>query len=78
MEFVEKRPAPPVGAEHSMDSGEETRVSDQSGAESGALGAREASMDPGLAAVVEAWPGLSGDVRERILAIVREAGAGGP
>lgn len=44
-----------------------------SGAECGALGAREAPWDPELAAVVEAWPGLPVSVRARVAEIVRDA-----
>jgi hypothetical protein len=31
-------------------------------------------IDPQLAAVIDAWPTLSADVRQRILAMVRAAG----
>lgn len=41
----------------------------KSGAESGALSAREA-LDPGLATVVRAWPSLSPRARAKLLAIV--------
>jgi hypothetical protein len=47
--------------------------SDQSGAESGALGAQEATLDPDLAAVVDAWPALPGTIKAGILAIIRAA-----
>jgi hypothetical protein len=46
---------------------------DQSGAECGALGAREAPADPDLAAVVDAWPTLREPIRAGILAMVRAA-----
>jgi hypothetical protein len=45
--------------------------SDQSGAESGALGAREAPLDPELAVVVDAWPALPDAIKAGILALVR-------
>ncbi len=74
----------PLRATASMDSGEDrnrtplentgnTGVSDQSGAESGALGAREALIDPGLVAVVDAWPALPAAIKEGIVAMVRAA-----
>jgi len=44
---------------------------EQSGAECGALGARIAPIDPELAAVVDAWPGLPGAIRAAILAMIR-------
>lgn len=48
-------------------------ISDQSGAECGALGAREAPLDPELAAVVDAWPVLSAAMKAAILAMVKAA-----
>jgi hypothetical protein len=42
-----------------------------SGAESGALGAPEAPLDPNLAAVVEAWPKLREPIKAGILAMIR-------
>ncbi len=48
-----------------------TRGVEQRGAESGALGAREASMDAELATVVEAWPTLPEAFKVGILAMVR-------
>ncbi len=52
----------------------DTGVGAESGAESGALGAREAPIDPGLAAVVEAWPALPEAIKAGILAMVRAVG----
>ena len=49
----------------------------QSGAESGALAAREAPMDPALAAVIEAWPTLPEAIKAGILAMIRAAVAVG-
>lgn len=42
----------------------------QSGAESGARNAQEASIDPDLAAVVEAWPRLPEAIQRAMLALV--------
>ncbi|RIK78821.1 MAG: hypothetical protein DCC68_14290 [Planctomycetota bacterium] len=57
----------------------ETGVPIESGAESGALGARTAQFDPDLAAVVDAWPTLPAAIRAGILAMIgtadRDAGA---
>ncbi len=49
-----------------------TGVSAAGGAKSGAVDARSGAIDPGLAAVVEAWPGLPEAARQAILAIVRQ------
>ena len=48
-------------------------VSDQSGAECGALGAREAPLDPELAAVVDAWPALPEAIEAGNPAMIRAA-----
>ena len=53
-----------------------TGVSDQSGAECGALAAREAPLDPELAAVVDAWPALPAAIKAGILATIRAAQGG--
>jgi hypothetical protein len=45
------------------------------GAESGALGADLAALDPDLAVVVEAWPRLSEAVRQAVRELVEAAGA---
>jgi hypothetical protein len=45
----------------------------QSGAESGALGAQSTPQDPGMLAVIDAWPGLPADVRAGILAMIQAA-----
>jgi hypothetical protein len=45
----------------------------QGGAESGALNARRATIDPTFAAVVEAWPTLPDPIKAGILAMVRAA-----
>jgi len=50
-----------------------TWVSDQSGAECGALGAQNALIDPDLAMVVKRWAGLPEAVRADILAMVQAA-----
>jgi len=47
--------------------------STESGAESGALGAREAPIDPELAAVVDAWPALPDAIKAAILALLNSA-----
>jgi hypothetical protein len=45
-----------------------------SGAESGAIEAREAILDPELTAVIDAWPVLPEAIRAGILAMIRAAG----
>jgi len=59
------------GTEHPRDTPGNSPISIQGGAESGALGAREAAVDPSLAAVVEAWPKLPDGIKAGILAMVR-------
>jgi len=61
------------GIELPLKSSGKTWVSDQSGAECGAVVARKADSDPGLAAVVEAWPKLPEAIRADILAMIRAA-----
>lgn len=46
-------------------------VARESDAESGALGAREAPMDPDLALIVESWFGLSEPIKAAILAMIQ-------
>jgi hypothetical protein len=46
---------------------------DQSGAECGALEARDAPSDLDLAAVVDAWPALPDAIKAGILAMIRAA-----
>lgn len=62
-----------AGIEHGPKSSGNQGVGNQSGAESGALGAREAPIDPELAAVVDAWPALPAAIKAGILAMVRAA-----
>jgi len=67
---------PPDGAEHGPKSSGKQGVGNPSGAECGALGAREAPIDPELVAVVDAWPKLPQAIRAGILAMIRAAGDG--
>jgi hypothetical protein len=62
-----------TGLEHPGESTENTATSPTGGAESGALGAREAPIDPSLAAVVDAWPALPDAIKAGILAMVLAA-----
>ena len=64
---------PPDGAEHGQKSSGNQGVGNQSGAESGALGAENAPIDPELAAVVDAWPALPEAIKAGILAMVTAA-----
>ena len=48
-------------------------IPDLSDAECGALGPREAPLDPELAVVVEAWSALPESVKTSILAMVRSS-----
>ena len=60
-----------AGIELPQDSSQNTGVSEKSGAESGAVGARMASSDPDLLAVIEAWPDLPPVVKGSIVEMVR-------
>jgi len=60
------------GLEHPSNSSQKTGVGDESGAECGALGARETSIDPDLV-VADAWKALPGAIKAAILAMVRAA-----
>lgn len=69
---------PQTGLEHTAKSSELTEVAGQGGAESGALGAQSghfgpALVDPALATVIAAWPGLSAEQRAAVLGIVARA-----
>jgi hypothetical protein len=50
-----------------------TGVPQESGTESGTVGAQLAPIDPDLAAVVNAWPTLPETTRRQIAATIREA-----
>lgn len=60
-----------TGFEHPRRTPENMRVSEQSGAECGALDARDVEIDPDLATVAEAWPRLPETIKAGILAMVR-------
>ena len=62
-----------AGIELSLKSSGNKGVLNQSGAECGALGARDGGSDPDLAAVVEAWPGLPAAIKAGILAMIGAA-----
>lgn len=48
-----------------------TGVSDESGAQCGALGAQNGALAPELRAIIDAWPILSDAIKAGILALVR-------
>ena len=60
-----------TGLEPLADSVGETAILQTGGAESGAVGARQAPLDPALALVIEAWPALSEAAKTGILAMIR-------
>jgi hypothetical protein len=60
--------APRLGDESSREAKAETAISVASGAESGAVGARETLVDPGLERLAELWPMLSPDDQAALLA----------
>jgi hypothetical protein len=49
---------------------------DSRAAESGAVDAREAPIDPDLQAVIEAWPGLPEAVKAKVIELVQAANPG--
>jgi hypothetical protein len=63
-----------TGLEHDEKSSGKTRVVSTGGAESGAVGARQAPADSDLLAVIAAWPKLPAKVKAGILAMMRAAG----
>jgi hypothetical protein len=58
-----------TGLEESHHSSGNAAIPNQGGADSGA----QVSIDPQLGRLIEAWPGLPGDTRERIVALIDEA-----
>jgi hypothetical protein len=62
-----------TGFELSQDSSGNSTISDQSGAESGALGAQNGPDYPDLAEVAQAWPSLPEAIKAGILAMIRAA-----
>ncbi len=60
------------GFEPDAKTSEKTRNRESCGAESGALGAREAPLDANLQTVVNAWPALSDRVKAAIVAMVAQ------
>lgn len=63
-----------MGIEPPTDSLPNTTFSPQGGAESGALTLGNLSIDPALAALIDAWPKLPEAIRAGILAMIRAAG----
>lgn len=61
----------PLGLEQGAPNTGETPFSETGGAESDALGAQSALIDPELLALVEAWPELPEAIKANILAMVR-------
>ena len=71
------KPARPLaGVEHPAQTPKKTADSGWDGAESGALGAQRAEIDPDLAAVIDAWPDLPPAVKAGIAAMVKVAKGG--
>lgn len=62
----------PLGLEPRTSISKKTTSFDSGGAESGALGASAAHMDPELVAVAEAWESLPHVVKARIVTMVRQ------
>jgi hypothetical protein len=54
----------------------ETADSGESGANSGAVGAQEAPLDPDLTLVVSSWPTLPEAIKAGILAMIRTTSLG--
>ena len=61
------------GFELGPKSSKETVSESDGGAESGALNAPGASIDPALRVIEEAWPGLHESIKAGILALVKAA-----
>ena len=65
--------APRVGLEQSENSPRRVQVSETAGAKSGAVDRENATNDPELAQVIEAWPTLPPAIREAVLDMLRAA-----
>ena len=63
-----------MGIEPHAHSPEDSTNPAQGGAKSGALPVQSTAIDPALAALIDAWPGLPEAIRAGILAMVRAAG----
>ena len=59
-----------TGLEHLAKTPGKTSVSNSSGAESGAVVDEIGPIDPDLRRIVEAWPRLTEDVKEDLLAMI--------
>jgi hypothetical protein len=62
-----------AGIEQPQENSGNTAITHESGAQSGALGARVAPLDADLAAVVDAWPTLPEAIRDCMLSMIRAA-----
>jgi integrase len=62
-----------MGIERPADSQANQALYEQSGAESGAPVTAPHPIDPGLASLIAAWPGLSEPIKAGILAMIRAA-----
>ena len=65
---------PPRGVETTPSFPGNKALSEEGGAESGAVAAPGAEIPPDLAMVVSAWPHLTEEERKAVLAIIRAAG----
>ena len=63
----------PAGFEPEPNPQGNNRIPELGGATGGALGDQNTPLDPHLTAIIEAWPTLSEEVKERILAMVQNA-----
>ena len=64
---------PPAGIEQKPFSSGRVQVSETAGAKSGAVDRENATNDPELAQVIEAWPTLPPAIREAVLDMLRAA-----
>ncbi|REJ92299.1 MAG: hypothetical protein DWQ34_13235 [Planctomycetota bacterium] len=60
------------GLETTSNSPAKDAIPPGSGAESGAVDARNGAIDADLCAVIEAWPDLPADIKAGVMALVRE------
>jgi len=66
-----------AGTEHPPKTTDNSRVSSQSGTDSGTPHAEKPELPPDLAELVNAWPTLPAALKAGILAMVKAAKAGG-
>ena len=74
LESNRRKSAPPAGIEQPASDSGKIKISSQSGAESGAVGAHSGEIDADLRAINDTWPTLTEADRRAVLEIICESG----